>query len=114
MAGTPSVVTTCWVESFDTSACRPAQPPAPLPTRRSPTSTSENQAAAKTAVILMKNCTISMTSTPQRPEWAAKTTLRMPQTTMVCHAGMPKRMLAILQAARVTMPMMKQLKKSPR
>lgn len=94
-------------------ALRPAQPLA-SPVRRRPTSTSENHAAAKTAVILMKNCTISMTSTPQRPECAAKTTLRTPQMTMVCQAGMPKRMLAILQAAKVTMPMMKQLKKSPR
>ncbi len=55
-----------------------------------------------------------MTSTPQRPEWAAKTTFKMPQMTIVCQAGMPKRMLAILQAARVTMPMMKQLKNRPR
>ena len=114
MTGTPCVVTTCCVESFSTRAFRPAQPPAPLPTRRSPTSTSENQAAAKTAVILMKNWTISMTSTPQRPECAAKTTFKTPQMTMVCQAGIPKRMLAILHAAKVTMPMMKQLKNSPR
>ena len=113
MTGTPWVVTTCWVESLATRALRPAQALA-SPARRLPTSTSENQAAAKTAVILMKNCTMSMTSTPQRPEWAAKTTLRMPQMTMVCQAGIPKRMLAILQAAKVTMPMMKQLKNRPR
>ena len=79
-----------------------------------PTSRSEKYAAAKTAVILMKNCTISMTSTPQSPECEAKRTLMTPQKTMVCQGGRPKRMLAILQAASVTMPMMKQLKNSPR
>ena len=78
------------------------------------TATSEKYAAANTAVILMKNCTMSTTSTPHSPEWAAKTTLSTPQMQMVCQAGMPNMMLAILHAASVTMPMMKQLKNSPR
>ena len=54
ITGTPSVVTTCWVESFSTSNFSPVQPLA-SPARRRPTSTSENHAAAKTAVILIKN-----------------------------------------------------------
>ena len=62
----------------------------------------------------MKNCTMSMIITPHSPEWAAKTTLSTPQITMVSHGSMPKRMLAILHPASVTMPMMKQLKNSPR
>ncbi len=71
-------------------------------------------AAAVTAVILMKNWIISMTSTPQRPEWAAKTTLSAPHNRSVCHRSRPKRMAAILQAASRTVPMMKQLKNRPR
>ena len=67
-----------------------------------------------TAVILMKNWTMSMTSTPQSPACAAKTTLMAPQIRIVCHGASPNRMLAILQAASVTIPMMKQLKNSPR
>ena len=69
---------------------------------------------AMTAVIVIKNCTMSMTSTPHRPECAAKTTLSTPQMRIVCHGGRPKRMLAILHAASVTIPMMKQLKNRPR
>ena len=37
-----------------------------------------------TAVILMKNWIMSMTSTPQSPECAAKTTLSTPTTSSVC------------------------------
>ena len=62
----------------------------------------------------MKNWIMSITSTPQSPECAANTTFSSPQITIVCHAGIPNRMLAILQAASVTVPMMKQLKNSPR
>ena len=114
ITGCPSVPAATWrVESFDTSSLSPTQALA-SPPRRRPTSTSENQAAANTAVILMKNWIMSMTSTPQSPECAAKTTFRIPQMTMVCTAERPKRMLAILQAASVTIPMMKQLKKRPR
>ena len=83
-------------------------------TLKPPTCSTAKYAAAITAVILMKNWIMSMTSTPHSPEWAANTTLRIPQITMVCQAGRPKRMFAILQAARVTIPMMKQLKKRPR
>ena len=67
-----------------------------------------------TAVILMKNWTMSMTRTPQRPECVAKTTLRVPTSASVCHRGSPKRMPAILQAARFTVAMIMQLKRSPR
>ena len=62
----------------------------------------------------MKNWIMSITSTPQSPECAAKATFSSPQITIVCQAGMPNRMLAILQAANVTVPMMKQLKNRPR
>ena len=55
-----------------------------------------------------------MTSTPHRPECAAKTTLSSPQIRIVSQGGIPKRMFAILQPASVTMPMMKQLKNKPR
>ena len=96
-----------------TSLCSPASALSPTPVWRA-TSFSEKYAAAMTAVILMKNCTMSMTSTPHSPECAAKTTFRMPQTRMVCHGGRPKRMLAILHAASVTIAMMKQLKNRPR
>ena len=109
----PTPCTTCSVESLPTSSLSPSQPLASPPSRR-PTSTNENQAAANTAVILMKNWIMSITSTPQSPEWAAKATLRTPVRRMVCHAGIPNRMLAILQAASVTVPMMKQLKNRPR
>ena len=57
---------------------------------------------------------MSITSTPHRPECAANATFSTPQITIVCHGGRPNRMLAILHAANVTMPMMKQLKNSPR
>ena len=84
-----------------------------MPVRRA-TSFKLKYAAAMTAVILMKNWIMSMTSTPQSPACAAKTTLSTPQMTMVCQGGSPKRMLAILHAASITVPMMKQLKNSPR
>ena len=96
-----------------TSLWRPASALSPTPVCRA-TSFNEKYAAAMTAVILMKNCTMSMTSTPQSPECAANTTLSTPQTRMVCHGGSPKRTLAILQAASVTIAMMKQLKNKPR
>ena len=46
--------TTCSVDSRSVSSLRPSQPLG-SPARRRPTSTSENHAAANTAVILMKN-----------------------------------------------------------
>ena len=70
--------------------------------------------AAITAVIAIKNWTMSMTSTPHRPEWAAKRTLSTPQKSSVSQGGRPKRMLAILQAARQTLARIMQLKNSPR
>ena len=41
-------------------------------------------------------------------------TFNTPQIKIVSHRGIPKRMFAILHAASVTIPMMKQLKNSPR
>ena len=67
-----------------------------------------------TAAIFTKNWIMSTTSTPHRPEWAAKPTFSRPMPTSVSHLGRPKRMLAILHAARFTVPMMMQLKNSPR
>ena len=67
-----------------------------------------------TAVILMKNWIMSMTSTPHRPEWAAKATLSSPTNRRVSQRSKPKRMPAILQAARFTVAMIMQLKRSPR
>ncbi len=67
-----------------------------------------------TAVILMKNWIMSMTSTPQRPECAANTTFKPPTMSSVCQRSSPKRTPAILQAARFTVAMIMQLKKSPR
>jgi hypothetical protein len=104
---------TCNVESLDINSLSPTHASA-WPPRRRPTSTSENQAAAMTAVIFTKNCSMSITSTPHSPECAAKTTFKTPQMMIVCQAGNPNRMFAILQAANVTVPMMKQLKKRPR
>ena len=60
-------VTTCSVESFSTSACKPSHALS-SPTRRRPTSLREKYAAAKTAVILIKNWIMSMIKTPHRPE----------------------------------------------
>jgi hypothetical protein len=40
-----------------------------------------------TAVILMKNWIMSMTSTPQSPEWAAKATFRKPTTRPASASG---------------------------
>ena len=74
--------TTCCEPSMLTSLCR-RRGASPTPVCRA-TSFSEKYAAAMTAVILMKNWTMSMTSTPQRPECAAKTTLSTPQMRMVC------------------------------
>ena len=62
----------------------------------------------------MKNWIMSMTSTPHRPEWAAKATLSSPTNSSVSQRSKPKRIPAILQAARFTVAMIMQLKKSPR
>ncbi len=67
-----------------------------------------------TAVILMKNWIMSMTSTPQRPECVAKTTLSVPTSASVCQRSRPNRTPAILQAARFTVAMIMQLNSSPR
>lgn len=55
-----------------------------------------------------------MTSTPQRPEWAANATFSTPTIASVCHRSSPKRIAAILHAARFTVAMIMQLKKKPR
>ena len=104
---------TCCAPSVLTSCFKPANALSPTPVCTA-TAFKLKYAAATTAVILMKNCTISITSTPHKPECAAKTTFSTPQIMIVCHGGIPKRMFAILQPASVTMPMMKQLKNSPR
>ena len=62
----------------------------------------------------MKNCTMSMTSTPHSPECVAKTTLSSPTKSSVCQRSNPNRMAAILHAARFTVAMMMQLNSSPR
>ena len=62
----------------------------------------------------MKNWIMSMTSTPQSPECAAKATFSTPRKSRVCQRSMPKRMPAILQAARLTVAMIMQLKSRPR
>ena len=67
-----------------------------------------------TAVILMKNWIMSITSTPQSPEWAAKATFSRPTKASVCQRSSPNRMPAILHAARLTVAMIMQLKISPR
>src|ERR1022692_909122 len=48
-----------------------------------------------TAVILMKNWSISMTSTPQRPECAANTTFSRPTASSVCQRSKPNSTAAI-------------------
>ena len=71
-------------------------------------------AAAITAVILMKNWIMSMTSTPQSPECAANAAFSTPTNSSVCQRSRPNRMPAILQAARLTVAMIMQLNNSPR
>ena len=75
---------------------------------------SAKYAAATTAVILMKNWIMSMTSTPHRPECAANATFSRPTNVSVCQRSKPKRIAAILHAARLTVAMMMQLKNRPR
>ena len=62
----------------------------------------------------MKNWIMSITSTPHRPLCAAKITFSTPTNSSVSQREKPKRMLAILQAARFTLAMIMQLKKKPR
>ena len=71
-------------------------------------------AAAITAVIMMKNWIMSITSTPQSPECAAKATFSSPTNRSVSQRSRPKRMPAILHAARFTVAMIMQLKNRPR
>ena len=71
-------------------------------------------AAAITADILMKNCTMSITSTPHSPDCVAKTTLSSPTNSSVCQRSKPNRIAAILHAARFTVAMMTQLNNRPR
>ncbi len=89
-------------DSFSTITCSP------------PMCCTAKKAAAITAVILMKNWIISMTRTPHSPECAAKATFSTPQSSSVCQRGRPNRILAILQAAKLTEARMKQLKNRPR
>jgi hypothetical protein len=67
-----------------------------------------------TAVIMMKNWIMSMTSTPHSPEKAAKKRLRAPTRISVSSRLIPNRIEAILQAARLTVAMIMQLKNRPR
>ena len=71
-------------------------------------------AAAITAVILMKNWIMSMTRTPHSPLIVAKATLSRPTMSRVCQRSILNRTAAILQAARLTVAMMMQLKTNPR
>ncbi len=103
------------------SMLRKSRPPGPVMaetlatmTSRPPTARTAKKAAAMTAVIIMKNWIMSMMSTPQSPVTAAKTTLRRPTTASVSQRLRPKRMAAILQAARLTVAMMMQLNRNPR
>ena len=93
--------------SCDSCDTIPLRPPTPGACRA-------KYAAAVTAVILTKNCTMSMTSTPQRPECAANAAFSTPTKRSVCHRGSPKRIAAILQAARLTVAMIMQLNRNPR
>ncbi len=62
----------------------------------------------------MKNWIMSITSTPHKPECAAKITLSVPTASSVCQRSKPKSIAAILHAARFTDAMMMQLKNRPR
>ena len=62
----------------------------------------------------MPNWMKSVTSTPHSPDVAAKATFSTAQISSVCHIGQPRSTLAIFAAARFTVAMMTQLKKSPR
>ena len=84
--------------------CRPPTPGA----------CSAKYAAAITAVILMKNCTMSMTSTPQRPECAANDDVQdADERAASASAGGRRGSPAILQAARLTVAMIMQLNRKP-
>src|SRR5262245_2426631 len=85
-----------------------------ISTDNPPTDFTAKYAAAITADILMKNWIMSMTSTPQSPEYVANTTFSAPTRTSVCQRSQPNRIPAILQAARFTVAMMMQLNSSPR
>ncbi len=62
----------------------------------------------------MKNWIMSITSTPHKPECAAKTTFSTPTASSVCQRSNPNSTAAILHAARFTVAMMMQLKNNPR
>ena len=64
--------------------------------------------------MVIRNWIESVTSTPQSPDTEAKKMVMTEQTSRVRSIGHPSTMLAILAAARLTVPMMTQLKKSPR
>src|SRR5215510_1192120 len=85
-----------------------------ISTDNPPTDFTAKYAAAMTADILMKNWIMSMTRTPQSPEWAAKITFSTPTKRRVSQAGRPKRTFAIFTAAMLTVAMITQLKKRPR
>ena len=67
-----------------------------------------------TAVILMKNWIISITSTPQSPVCAANATFSKPTNNNVCQRSSPNKIPAILHAARLTVAIIRQLNSSPR
>src|SRR5512140_2833148 len=57
---------------------------------------------ANAPVIVMPNCSESVTSTPHSPDTDAKKIVITEQTRSVCHVGQPSTMLPILAAARFT------------
>ena len=77
-------------------------------------SLSVKYATANVPVIVMPNWNASVTSTPQSPETEAKKIVMTEQTIRVRSIGHPSTTVAILTAAKFTVAMMKQLKKSPR
>ena len=83
---------------------------------RPPTSgcCSAKYAAANEPAIAMPNWMNSVTSTPHRPEVAAKIMLITAQNNSVCHIGQPRITLAIFAAARLTAAMITPLKNKPR
>ena len=75
---------------------------------------SANHAAANDPAIAIPNWMKSVTSTPQRPDVAAKATLIAAQMSSVLPIGQPSMTFAIFAAARLTDAMITQLKNSPR
>jgi hypothetical protein len=90
-----------------TFSSRPARPPTSGRSRA-------NQATAKVPVMVMPNCSVSVTNTPHRPETEAKKMVMTPHTIKVRSMGQPSTTLPIFAAERFTAAMMMQLKNRPR